>query len=101
MDYRWEKVFSTFAITSSLKGMFYVYVLYSESAGKKYTGYTTNLTARLSQHNEGFSGSFTKGKGPWKLIYSETYNNRTEAQQREKYLKTGAGRDFIKEKTGY
>jgi len=41
--------------------------------------------------------SFTsKNKGLWKLIYFESYNNRQEAIKREKWLKTGVGRDFIK-----
>jgi putative endonuclease len=41
-------------------------------------------------------GVYTKGKGPWVLIYSETFQSKKEAILREKELKTGKGRDFIK-----
>ncbi len=81
--------------------MFYVYIIYSPTAKKKYTGFTVDLEARILQHNEGFPGSFTNNKGPWILIYSETFDNKADALKREKFFKTGSGRDFIKEKTGY
>jgi putative endonuclease len=85
-----------------LLAMFYVYVIYSEKTGQKYTGFTSDLENRLKQHNEGgFKGSYTNGKGPWVLVYSEVFDNRIDALKREKYLKTGVGRDFIKQKTGY
>jgi putative endonuclease len=44
--------------------MFTVYVLYSETVKKKYTGYTHDLEKRIIQHNEGLLGVYTKGKGP-------------------------------------
>ncbi len=81
--------------------MFTVYVLYSATVKKKYTGFTHNLDKRIIQHNEGMLGVYTKGKGPWVLIYSETFQSKKEAILREKELKTGKGRDFIKAMTGY
>ncbi len=80
--------------------MYFVYVLYSEKAHCKYTGYTQDLTRRLNEHNQEILGKFTKGKGPWILIYHEEFATRKEALLREKELKTGKGRDFIKRKTG-
>ncbi|MFZ9587707.1 MAG: GIY-YIG nuclease family protein [Crocinitomicaceae bacterium] len=80
--------------------MYFVYVLYSEKANCKYTGYTEDLTRRLNEHNQEILGKFTKGKGPWILIYHEEFATRKEALLREKELKTGKGRDFIKRKTG-
>ena len=81
--------------------MFVVYVLYSEKAKCKYTGYTSDIERRLKEHNEGLLGKFTKGKGPWKLIYQEKFENKRAAIIREKELKTGKGRDHIKRITGY
>jgi putative endonuclease len=81
--------------------MFTVYVIYSESVKKKYTGYTHDIELRLHQHNNGLLGTYTKNKGPWKLIYSEVFQNKADAIFREKELKSGKGREFIKLKTGY
>ncbi|MBK9285205.1 MAG: GIY-YIG nuclease family protein [Sphingobacteriaceae bacterium] len=78
-----------------------IYVIYSDAKKVKYTGYTDDLDRRLKEHNEGILGKFTKNKGPWRLIYQEEVDNIIEARKREKYLKTGSGRDFIKLKTGY
>lgn len=64
----------------------------------KYTGQTEDLDRRLFEHNNNLLGRFTKNKGPWKLIHSEKFTTRSEAMAREKYLKTGAGRDWIKQK---
>lgn len=80
--------------------MFVVYVIYSKKAQVKYTGYTTDLERRLFEHNNDLLSKFTKGKGPWELIYKEEFATKTEALAREKYLKTGFGRALIKRKTG-
>ncbi len=72
---------------------FTVYVLESE-AGHRYTGYTPNLERRLEEHNSGTTHS-TKHAKNWKVVYTEDYSTRGEAMKREKYLKTGAGRDFL------
>ena len=74
---------------------YYVYVLKSESSGKSYVGQTQDLEKRLWAHNNGLS-SYTKGRGPWKLVYSEEFETRSQAMGREKFFKTGHGRDFIK-----
>ena len=74
--------------------MFYIYVIKSLK-GKIYTGHTGDLKKRLSEHNSGLCKS-TKIDKDWRLIYSEEYKSRSEAMKREKWLKTGAGRDFIK-----
>ena len=75
---------------------YYIYILKSSTTGKLYTGSTQNLEARLKAHNDGLS-PYTKGRGPWELMYSEEYPTRSEAMKREKFLKTGKGRDFLKE----
>jgi len=72
-----------------------VYVLQSQKTGEYYKGITNNLERRLSEHNSGKNIS-TKGKAPWKLIYHEECVDRIIARQREKYLKSGFGRELIK-----
>jgi putative endonuclease len=74
--------------------MFYVYVLKSNK-GKLYIGHTNNIERRLIEHNSGLS-PYTKGRGPWELVYKETFNSRGEAMKREKFLKSGKGRGFLK-----
>lgn len=59
--------------------VYYVYVLYSDRIRKKYTGFTSNLDPRIAQHNQGFKGSFTNEKGPWRLIHFEEYATEAEA----------------------
>ena len=75
--------------------MFYVYVLRSESDSGFYIGYSTNLRIRLRQHDAGESLA-TSRRGPWKLIYYEAYLERDDALGRERYLKSGTGRRFLK-----
>ncbi len=71
--------------------MYYVYVLISKKDGKFYTGYTSNLKLRVSQHQRGQVDS-TRLRIPVKLIYYESYCNSQDAQRREKYLKTTLGK---------
>jgi putative endonuclease len=75
--------------------VFYLYVLRSESDSGFYIGFSTNLRARLRQHQDGESLA-TKSRGPWKLIYYEAYTEREDAEGREKFLKSGAGRRFLR-----
>ena len=62
--------------------MWLVYIL--ECADKSfYTGITTNLENRLQKHKEGKGAKYMKGRSPFTLIYTEKYNNRSEASKRE------------------
>jgi len=72
----------------------YVYVLLSDRDDKFYIGYTNNLYRRLDEHNakESFS---TKGRTPFKLIYSEVCLSEKDAKRRERYLKTTQGHRFL------
>ncbi|PCE63380.1 GIY-YIG nuclease family protein [Sediminicola luteus] len=74
----------------------YVYVLKSKVDGRLYKGMTQNLELRLSQHNGGKVKS-TKGYMPWVLVYHEIFETRQEARSREKYLKSAAGREVLKD----
>ncbi len=75
--------------------MFYTYVIRSLKDGTLYAGVTNDLRKRFKQHNNGESG-YTRTHLPYELIYYEACNNRDDAEQREKYLKTGRGKRYIK-----
>ena len=63
-----------------------VYML--ECADKSlYTGITTNLERRLAEHEAGKGARYTKGRGPFRLVYSETCAGRAEATRRETAIK--------------
>lgn len=75
--------------------MHYVYVIRSEKDDKHYTGYTTDLRKRFRQHNSGECIP-TKNRGPFKLIYYEACWHKYDAVAREKYLKSGMGKRYLK-----
>lgn len=75
---------------------FYVYILYSYKDGKFYIGFTNNLKKRLTEHANGKVMS-TKNRLPLKLIHYEYFINRKDAEAREKFLKSGYGRQQFKE----
>jgi putative endonuclease len=73
-----------------------VYVLYSHKDKKHYTGLSTDISNRLEQHNSGKVKS-TCSRRPLSVIYSEVVGTLTDARKREQYLKSAAGRRFLKE----
>ena len=75
--------------------MYFVYVLYSLKFDRTYTGMTKDLDNRLKEHNIKYNKS-TKAYIPWKLIFKEEYESRIDARMREKYLKSGNGREYLK-----
>lgn len=75
--------------------MIYVYVIQSEKDKRFYVGMSENVEIRLNQHNSGKTKS-TKGYKPWKLLFFEEFETRQEARKREKYLKSGIGKEYIK-----
>ena len=77
---------------------FHVYIIES-AEGYRYTGYTPDLERRLAEHNAHTTFSTKRGSG-WHLIYSEEYSTRSEAMKRERYFKTGVGRDYLRQQIG-
>jgi putative endonuclease len=75
--------------------MFYVYVLQSKADQGLYIGFSKNLKQRLMAHRQGKAFA-TPFRGPWKLIYYEAYLEKADALGREKYLKSGGGRRFLR-----
>ena len=77
--------------------MFFVYVIKSTVDNRLYKGLTTDLEKRVKEHNSEKTKSTSSYK-PWILAYFEKFNSRDEARKREKYLKSGIGREFLKNK---
>ncbi len=75
---------------------FHVYVLQSTRFPVHYVGMSRNAYKRLRQHNSNRNYS-TRNKGPWKIIYLEKVLDSLDARKREKFLKSGAGRKWLKE----
>ena len=75
--------------------MIKVYVIHSTIEERFYVGMTENLDRRLKEHNSGRTKS-TKGFGPWELFFYEEFEDRREARKREKYLKSGYGKNGLR-----
>jgi len=76
---------------------FYTYVLRSLKDGNLYIGWTNDLKSRLEYHNKG-KVIATKSRLPLELVYYEACLSKRSAIKREKTLKTGFGRKFVKER---
>lgn len=78
--------------------MYYVYIVQSIIKPKEiYKGFTTDLKLRLKQHNNGHSFHTAKSK-PWKLIFYCAFEDKQQALNFEKYLKTGSGIAFMRKR---
>jgi len=74
--------------------MFTVYVLRSlKDPENYYVGLTTDLDARLKDHNEGKSGHTLKYR-PWEVIVTVNFKDQQKAEEFERHLKSGSGRAF-------
>ena len=80
--------------------MWFVYILNSKTFDRFYIGLTSNLENRLNSHNSKKVKS-TKPFVPWKMIYFEEFETRTDARKREKYFKSSAGRRWRKQNLGH
>lgn len=76
--------------------MWYVYILKSIKNGSLYIGSTNNLERRFWEHNNSIKkNSFTYKNRPYILMLSEKFLTKIQSAQREKYLKTGKGREEL------
>ena len=74
--------------------MHYVYLLRSESAPmQRYIGVTSDLKARIADHNAGKSPHTSKFM-PWRLVSYLAFSSRRQAEDFEVYLKSGSGHAF-------
>lgn len=76
-------------------GPWFVYVLRCDD-GSLYKGKTNDLERRIHEHLSGNGAEHTKKHKPVKLVYWESCKTETDALNREKYLKSGSGREWLK-----
>ena len=74
--------------------MFNCYILRSLKTARRYVGSCEDLESRVYRHNAGKVNA-TKHGAPWVLVHAESFVTRAEAVRRERYYKTGAGRDEV------
>ena len=75
--------------------VWYIYLLLSAKDKRWYTGMTNDLRKRFKEHNDGMS-TYTKSRGPYKIIYYEASLNQADARSRELYLKSGMGKRYLR-----
>ncbi|MBS1575526.1 MAG: GIY-YIG nuclease family protein [Bacteroidetes bacterium] len=76
--------------------MFIVYAISSHKRNYIYVGLTNNIERRFNQHQEGLNKT-TKPYRPFILFHIESFFSRIEARKREKYLKSGAGKEYLRQ----
>ncbi|MDP2651562.1 MAG: GIY-YIG nuclease family protein [bacterium] len=72
-----------------------VYALKNLNQNYIYVGMTQNIERRIAEHNAGACRS-TSSHAPFLVIYTELQPSRIAARAREKYLKSGIGKEFLK-----
>jgi len=75
--------------------MITVYAIRSLIRNYIYVGQTANLADRINRHNKGREKT-TRAYKPFALIYSERFPDRITARRKEKYLKSGIGKEYLK-----
>ena len=75
--------------------MWYAYLIQSKKDKRWYTGCAVDLRKRFKEHNDGLVPS-TKGREPFNLIYYEVCLNKDDAFARERYLKSGMGKRYLR-----
>ena len=71
-----------------------VYIIKSSKDNKRYIGCTKNILRRLDEHNNGLVKS-TRNRRPLELIYTEGFENKSDAIARERFFKSGKGREYL------
>jgi len=74
---------------------YFVYAISSLNTSYIYVGISDNPTRRIRQHNKKLNKT-TRSYAPFKKVLVEEYENREEARRREKYLKSGCGKEYLK-----
>ena len=75
--------------------MYYIYAIKSKEKNYIYVGLTNNSERRITEHNYKKEKT-TRFYAPFETILIEKYNTRIEARRREKYLKSGVGKEYLK-----
>ena len=77
---------------------YFLYILFSENLNRYYVGHTSNIYARIKKHNSNHKG-FTGKTNDWILVYSESFETKTQAYARERQVKKWKSRKKIVELT--
>src|SRR5690606_14909790 len=88
------RCFACLYIKRNYENMYSVYILYSLAVDRYYVGMTSNIQQRLKKHNANYKG-FTKKDNDWTVKYNEKYNNKNDAEQRERKIKSWKSRKMI------
>jgi len=75
---------------------YYVYILYSKSRDRYYTGYSSDPEERVVEHNLGATVSTRTGR-PWILVYTEEFDNKSTAIKRETTIKSMKSRKYLED----
>ncbi|OGG53477.1 hypothetical protein A3H16_01840 [Candidatus Kaiserbacteria bacterium RIFCSPLOWO2_12_FULL_53_8] len=81
--------------------MYYVYLLENQDDRSWYIGYSANLKQRVERHQKGDGARTTSRKQNWELIYYEAYKDEQDAKGRERFLKSGSGRKYLKKQLAH
>ena len=76
--------------------MFTVYILFSKSISKYYTGHTQDLINRLIEHNNGETTSIRNGI-PWEIVWKMEFDSRAEAMKMEAKIKKRGAKRFLED----
>ena len=82
-----------------METVYYVYILYSDSLIKYYSGQTSNLEDRLIRHNSGRE-KYTRKGTPWELVWNTSVLTRSEAVQLEQKIKKRGAKRFLEDTRG-
>ncbi len=75
---------------------YFVYILYSEKCDRYYVGHSDNLDRRFDEHNSGRGGKYTARCKQWELVYTECYESRGSAVEREFEIKKRRAGNILK-----
>jgi predicted GIY-YIG superfamily endonuclease len=73
----------------------FVYIIYSRTLNRYYIGHCQNIEVRIQRHNQGNGARNTKKAKDWELRYTEAFDTRAEANQRELSIKKKKSRKYI------
>ncbi|HJV33070.1 MAG TPA: GIY-YIG nuclease family protein [Patescibacteria group bacterium] len=77
--------------------MHYVYILRSETTGRRYYGSTRDLRKRFTDHNAGQS-FHTRKERPWRVVWYAAFSTKALAESFETYLKSSSGHGFSRKR---
>ena len=73
---------------------YFTYILYSDTSEKYYIGSSEDVIRRLERHNAGATPS-TKSGRPWKIVWTQQHDCKTDALKQENYIKRMKSRAYI------